>query len=135
MIGDNTERCRPAFASLSLHLLIVVGAAEFTGVLHQRDKKISVVVGDDALEEGGDAFEPHASIDARFWEQRELVPLHSRLDSYLPFILHEDEVPDFDVATAVAGALAISMPKFGSGRAHVVGNLPPGAPTPALPPF
>ena len=34
--------------------------------------------------------------------------------------LHEDEIPDFDVAAAIAGEFAIGVALFGSGGAHVV---------------
>src|SRR5260370_36957779 len=99
------------------------GARKFVRSASQGSEEVGVVIGDDALEDGGHAFEPHASIDARFWEQRELVPLHSSLDSYLPFILHEDEVPDFDVATTIARKLAVRGTFFGGGRGQIVRNV------------
>jgi hypothetical protein len=37
--------------------------------------------------------------------------------------LHEDEVPDFDVAAAIAAEFAIGVALVGSGRAHVVVNF------------
>jgi hypothetical protein len=41
--------------------------------------------------------------------------------------LHEDEVPDFDVAAAIAGKFAIGVAFLGGLRAHVVENLAAGA--------
>ena len=41
--------------------------------------------------------------------------------------LHEDEVPDFDVAAAVAGEGTVGVSLIGSGDAHVVVNLAAGA--------
>ncbi len=43
-----------------------------------------------------------------------------RLAAGVAIELHEDQIPDFDVAAAIAGELAIGVALIGGGRAHVV---------------
>ena len=45
----------------------LIRAAELGSALREWDKKIRVVVGDDALKDGGDALEAHACVHARLW--------------------------------------------------------------------
>ena len=106
----------PPLPSSSSFFSFEIDAAEFCGALHQRNKEIGVVVGDDALEDGGDAFEAHAGVHAGFRQRRERA-------AGVAIELHEDEIPDFDVAAAVAGKFAIGVAFFGGGRAHVVENF------------
>src|SRR5713101_5174085 len=68
MIGNYAERSRAAFAFFELFLALEVDAAEFGSALHQRHKQIRIVVGDDTLEHGGDAFKPHAGVNAGLWQ-------------------------------------------------------------------
>ena len=71
VIGDDTQRSSAAFAFLQFFLALEIYAAEFGGSLKQRDKQIGVVVGDDALEDGGSAFQAHACVYAGFGKRRE----------------------------------------------------------------
>ena len=83
---------------------------------HQRLKQVGVVVRDDALENTRDAFQPHAGINAGHRQGREGA-------AGVAVELHEDEVPDFDVAATVTGKFAIRVPFVRSRGAHVVMNL------------
>ena len=56
--------------------------------IKQRFKEVGVVVGVDALQDAGDAFEPHACVDVLGGEWFEGSGLAIELD--------EDEVPDLD---------------------------------------
>ena len=97
-----------------------IDAAEFGGSFCEGHKQIGVVVGDDALEDGSDAFEAHAGVDAGFRQRSESA-------GGVAVELHEDEIPDFDVAAAVARELTIGVAFFGCGGAHVVENFAAGA--------
>src|SRR5205823_13186711 len=84
---------------------------------------VDIVVVVLALEDGGNAFEPHAGIDRRP-RQRQAIAARLLLE------LHEDEVPDLDKAVAVligaAGrpardrrAMVVEYFRAGSARAGV----------------
>src|SRR6267378_4547127 len=113
MIRNNAQRSGTPFAPLGLNFFLVVYAAEFGGAPHQGHKKISVVVGDDPLQDGGDAFEAHASVHAGLGQG-------SKNAAGVAVELHEHEIPDFDVAAAVAGELAIDVSVVRRFRPHVV---------------
>src|SRR5579871_1261281 len=75
-------------------LVFAVGLAkEFAGSIDDRAEKVGVVVGNDSLKHGGDAFEPHAGVDGRPRQRRQRA-------GSVPVVLHEDQVPDFDDAFA-----------------------------------
>jgi hypothetical protein len=57
-------------------------------------EEIDVVVAVHALHDGGDALEAHAGVDGRLRQRRQL-PVRRAV------VLHEDEVPDLDVAVAI----------------------------------
>ncbi len=63
VIGNDAQGSCAAFAFFEFLLALEIDAAKFGGALHQRHEKVRVVIGDDSLEDGGDAFEAHASID------------------------------------------------------------------------
>ncbi len=58
-------------------------------------QQVGVVVRLDLLHHRGDALQPHAGIDGRFWQRHQLAVS-------LTVELHEDVVPDLHVAVAVA---------------------------------
>jgi len=64
VVGDDTERSGTTLAFFKFFFAVEIHAAEFCGTLHQRNKKVRVVVGDDALEDGRDALQPHPGIHA-----------------------------------------------------------------------
>ena len=86
MVGDDAVR-RGRFAAMRR-----LGAF-FTGT-DQRHEGVRVVIVMNALQNGGDAFEPHAGIDAG---ARQIKPRRA-IDL---FILHENQVPDFNKTVAV----------------------------------
>ena len=63
--------------------------------VEQRHEEIGVVVGLDALHDGGDAFEPGAGVDGGAGQRFEL-PRRIAVE------LHEDEIPDLDDVVALA---------------------------------
>ncbi len=65
------------------------------------------------MKDSGDAFEAHAGVDGRLRQGIEIA-------AGVSVELHENEVPDFDVAAAVAGEFAIGVTLIRGGRAHVV---------------
>ena len=77
------------------------------------------------MQDGGDAFESGSGVDGGLGQRVEHA-VGAAVE------LHEDEVPDFDVAAALAGELALSGGALGQllvagGDAHVVVNLRAGA--------
>jgi len=100
--------------------LLEVDAAEFSGALHQRHKQIGIVVGDDSLKDRGGAFKAHAGVNAGLGQGRQFAAL-------IAVVLHEDEVPDFDEAAAVAREFAFrcgkAVAEIRRGGAHVVMNF------------
>jgi len=98
MVGDDAVR----------NLLRPVGidAGRFGAGADQRPHQVDVVVVVLALQHRGDALEAHAGVDRRPRQMRALAV-------GLRLVLHEDEIPDLDVAVAV-----------GVGRAgRTAGNL------------
>src|SRR5881398_32581 len=85
-------------------------------MIDQRHEEVGVVVRDDALQDGGDTFEAHARVDAGLRQGSELT-------ARVAVELHEDEVPDFDVAAAIAREFAIGVALIRGGGAHVVMNF------------
>ena len=86
MVGDDAMR--------RLLLAIRIDAGEIGDGLDQRLEQVDVVVAVDALENCGDALEPHAGID------REPGKVDARIGVDL-LELHEDEIPEFKVTVAV----------------------------------
>ena len=72
-----------------------ISAAGFArGCLDEALEEIDFVVGMHVLQNGGNALEPHAGIDARLGQGREIA-------FGVALELHEHEVPDLDIAVAV----------------------------------
>ena len=65
------------------------------------------------MHDGGEAFEARAGVDRRLRQRIELA-------ARVAIELHEDQIPDFDVAAAVAGESAIGVALIGGSRTHVV---------------
>ncbi len=78
------------------------------------------------FKDGGGAFEAHAGVHRRLRQGIEVA-------GSVAIELHEDEVPDFDVAAAVAGKRAVSRCAIWRSRvvngcdAHIVENFAAGA--------
>ena len=86
MVGDDAVRgaLRP----------VRIDAGEVGAGADQRAKEVDVVVVVHALQDGGDALEPHAGVD-RGARQVDALAARQRLE------LHEHEVPDLDEPVAV----------------------------------
>src|SRR5580704_9451915 len=106
MVCDNPER------RLNLRL-VYIHIGELGGLAHYWLKQIGVEVADFAFEDGGHAFQTQAGIDGRLRQGIEFA-------GCVAIELHEDQVPDFDVAAALATEFAVGMALVGGGWAHVV---------------
>ena len=106
MVGDDAvrDRMRP----VRRH------AGGFGRGQDQRAEKVDVVIVVLALQDRGDAFEPHAGIDRGARQRDPLTRAHL-------VELREDEVPDFD--EAVAFRIGTSRRAPGNGRAVIVEDL------------
>src|SRR5260370_26500809 len=122
MIGDDAERSGASFAFFEFFFARKIDATELRGALHEWDKKISIVVGGDALEDGGDAFEAHTCVHARLGQR--IVAEYSsqlwveRLYFHL-IVLPEHEIPDVYAAAAIAPQSPIRLPAVSRGGAHI----------------
>src|SRR5712675_782838 len=96
MIGDYTQGRRSPLSFFEGLFPCEVYSAKVGGALHEWDEQIGVVVGDYALEDGGYSFQAQAGIDGGAGKRGELA-------GGVAVELHEDQVPDFYVAAAVAG--------------------------------
>ena len=101
---------------LNLRIAPESAFAEPRRFAHQRLKQIRVEIADFALQDGGDAFEARAGIDRGFGRGLSVA-------GGVAIELHEDEIPDFDVAAAVAGEFAIGVALIGGRWPHVVVNF------------
>ena len=86
MVGD--DAVAGAVLALGRH------AGRLDGGRDQRLEQVDVVIVVDALQDGGDALQPHAGVDRRARQ----VDAVARRDL---LVLHEDEVPDLDEAIAI----------------------------------
>ena len=91
-------------------------AGEFAGALDERHKQIRIEIADFALQDSGEAFEARAGVDRRLRQRRDRA-------RRVAIELHEDEIPDFDVAAAFAAEFAIGVALIGRRGAHVVVNF------------
>ena len=106
MIGDNAmrDRVRP----------VRCDARGFGRGQDQSPEEVDVVIVVLALQDRGDAFEPHAGIDRGTRQRDPLTRAHL-------VELREDEVPDFDEAVALRIGTSRGAP--GDGRAVIVKDL------------
>src|SRR5581483_5335134 len=63
--------------------------------LEDRLEEVGLIVAQDPLADGGDPLQSHTGIDARLRKR-------GQLSLRVAVVLHEDEVPDLQVAVAVA---------------------------------
>src|SRR5580704_5013540 len=108
MIGVDAE------GGVDLWVDTIGSVAEFAGAVDDREDQVGLVVGELALEDGGNAFEAHAGIDRWTW-QRDSVAWRKLIE------LHEDQVPDFDeTASAIEGELFVFAAGFGGFGTQIV---------------
>ena len=103
-------------ASNSRDFAVRLVGRDCAGLFDQRLKQIRIEIADFALQDGGDAFEARAGVDGRLRQGIELA-------RGIAIELHENEIPDFDVAAAIAGEFAIGVALIGGGGTHVVVNF------------
>ena len=87
MIGDDAVAER--------RLALAVDAAGFDRGRDQVAEQVDVVIVGDALQDGGDALQPHAGVDRGLAAGRGGSSFVHLLE------LHEDEIPDFEEAVAI----------------------------------
>ena len=91
-------------------------AHELRCPVNQRRKQIRLVAGDYPLQHRRNPLQPHARINRRLGQGIQL-PAHIAVE------LHEHQIPDLDIAPAIAAKRAIRVPLIRSNRAHVIVNL------------
>ena len=122
MIGDDFQR-----------IILQIGRVGFArGGLDQHLEQIDFVIAVHMLQYRGQAFEPHAGIDALLRQRRERGGAGLGID--LAVELHEHVVPDFDIAIAVLLRAArrpapdigtVIVKNFGARAARAgIGHLP-----------
>src|SRR5882672_7480284 len=120
MVRNNSKR------SIALEVGPVLKICQFSCAFNQRGKQICIKIADLALEDCGETFEACACIDRGLrqgFEMRlEAIALDIAQVAYA-VELHEHQVPDFDVAAALAAEFAVGVTLIGSGGAHVVVNF------------
>src|SRR5262249_20152137 len=110
MIRDDAQRdVRPRGRA-------VLDVKDFAGASDDWAPKIRFEVAELALKNGAEPFEPHPGIDGRLGKRRE-VALRVAVE------LHEHQVPDFDITSALAGESAVEVSPLAGIGAEVVMNL------------
>src|SRR3569833_1566790 len=104
MVSDDTQRARCEVAR----------TCELGRRTDQVLEKIDVVVGMHTLHDGSDALEAHARVDRRLRQRRELAVGRA-------IVLHEYQIPDFNVAIAIL--IRRARGATGDLRAMIVENL------------
>ncbi len=107
VIGKNSQR------RVGLGRRAVMFAGKLAGKIHQRLKKIRLIIADLALQHRGEPLEPRARVDRGLGQQ-------GHVSRCVAIELHENQVPYFDVAAAVAAELTIRVARIRSRGAHVV---------------
>src|SRR5262249_50224601 len=106
---------------IDARIIAVRDVEQLRGMLDDRADEVSLVVGDLALQDGGDALQAHAGIDRRPRKS-------SQLAAGVAIVLHEDQVPDFDEPpTAVLRKALVLAARFSGFRSHVVVDFRAGA--------
>src|SRR5271165_3257910 len=107
-------------AIFSFQFSYFVDTRELRSTINQRREKIRIIIGDDALENCGDTLQSHTSVNRRLRKG-------SKRAAGIAIELHEDQIPDFYVAAAIAREFAVSVAFLGGCRLHVVENFAAGA--------
>ncbi len=118
VIRYDAEGSSATAALFESFFFLQIHAAEFGSALHQRDEEVRVVIGVfgwvlDIEERSCKALQSGTRVDARFRQT-------SQSATRVAVEFHKDQVPNFDVAAAVAWECTICVAEIGSGRAHVV---------------
>src|SRR5882724_2335757 len=71
VIRDYAQRGSTTLAPFQCLFALEVHAAKLSSTLHQRDKHVSVVVGDLPLKDGSQTFEARSGVDRRLWQRRD----------------------------------------------------------------
>ncbi len=101
VVGDDAQRAGVVSFLLLRLSRFALFSGELRGALDERHKQIGVVVADHALQHRRDALQACSGVDRRLGQGMQHA-LGAAVE------LHEDQVPDLDVAAALAGELALS---------------------------
>ncbi len=121
VVADDAQRCSGALVrdgGCCNLILAELLAGEFGGAGDERGEEIGLIVREFALQHGGYALKTHAGIDGGLGQRREHAVCR-------PVELHEDEVPDLDVALVVLAEGQV-FPEFGGSDAEVEVDLGAG---------
>ena len=83
------------YSHVFLRVLAVLDVDQFAGLVHDRAEKVGLEVVRHALHDRGEAFEAHAGVYVLMRKRREVA-------GFVAVVLHEDEVPYFEIAVTVA---------------------------------
>ena len=72
----------------------ITGSSYFCSSLYQALEQIDIIIVVHTLHNGRETLQPHAGINRGFWQRMQLA-------GRVPIILHEHQVPDFDIAVTV----------------------------------
>ena len=89
VVGDDLYR------HVLLRVLAVLDVDELAGLVHDGTEEVRLEVVRHALNDGGEALEPHAGVYILMRKRREVA-------RFVAVVLHEDEVPYFEISVAVA---------------------------------
>src|SRR3974390_679480 len=116
MIRNYPQRRCSTLAFFNPFLSIEVHGAKFSSALGKWRKEIRIIVGDDTLQNGSQALQPHTCVYTGFRQRRKGA-------GRIAVELHEDEVPDFYITATGTGEFAVGVAFVGSDSAHVVVNF------------
>ena len=116
VVGDHSERSRGFRFRFFLQFLRHRCSRQLCRPLDQRRKQIRLVIRNHALQHRRHPLQPHAGIN-RWLGQRIQLP------AGIAVKLHEHQIPNLDIAAAVAREVAIRMSLLRRRRAHVVVNF------------
>ena len=89
VVGDDLD------GHVLLRVLAVLDVDELAGLVHDGTEEVRLKVVRHALHDGGEALEPHAGVYILMRKRREVA-------RFVAVVLHEDEVPYFEISVAVA---------------------------------
>src|SRR5437588_11236680 len=101
---------------LLIEFLLKRGPGQLRRSIDQRDEKVRLVIGNFSLQYRRQPFQPRSRINRRLGQRIELA-------RRVPIELHEHQVPNFDVPTAIAAESAVGVSLVRRDRAHVIVNL------------
>ena len=89
MVGQHSKR------DIHLILLAIFFTCDAGSLIDDRHHEIGVVIGGAALNDSGQPFQAHPRIDTGIGKRSEFA-------GFIPIVLHENQIPDFQESVAIA---------------------------------